>query len=151
VEQKANANFYIGKISLDKKDYDNARASFNKVIRAQESSEIAAESRYHIAYIYYLERDLNTALDICQRANRESAQHQYWLAKTIILMSDIYAEKGDLLSARTLLEALLEKYKGDQEIIDTAKAKKAQLDKLSNESSRLNTKPVEKIEFDSGN
>lgn len=149
-EQKANASFYIGKISLDRKDFDSAREAFNKVIKNVDN-ELAAESRYHIAYIYYLERDLNTALDICERANRESSQHPYWVAKSVILMSDIYVEKGDLMTARAILEGLLSKYKGDEELINIAKTKKAQLDKQLDARSRLDSGNNNTLELDEDN
>ena len=149
--QKALANLYIGKIAMDKKDFDTAREAFNKVIK-DVNDESAAESRYNIAYIYYLERDLNTALSICERANRESAGYDYWIAKSVILMSDIYAEKGDLLSAKSILEALLDRYKGDPELIQIARTKKEQLDRQLQSNSRLDAgRPDNSLELDEGN
>jgi TolA-binding protein len=149
-EQKANANFYLAKIAMDKKDYDSAREAFNKVIKAVDN-ELAAESRYQIAYIYYLERDLNTALAICERAGQESSAYQYWVAKSVILISDIYVEKGDLVSARAYLEGLLAKYKGDEELINIAKQKKAQLDKQMDANSRLDSGSKPTLEFEDDN
>lgn len=136
VDQQALANLYIGKISSDKKDFDKALQAFQKVNK-QVNNENAAEARYRIAYIYYVQRDLDKALEICERANRESASYPYWVAKSVILMADIYTERNDLLSAKTILEAVIENYKGDEELLRIAKAKKEQIDAILEKNSRL--------------
>ncbi|MCB0661586.1 MAG: tetratricopeptide repeat protein [Saprospiraceae bacterium] len=151
VEQQALANLFIGKISSDKKNFDEALKAFEKV-KSQVDNEYAAEARYQIAYIYYVQRELDKSLEICERANRESAGHPYWVAKSVILMADIYTERNDLLSAKTILEAVIENYKGDEELIRIAKAKKEQIDALLEKNSRLETaSPNGIIEMDEGN
>ena len=136
-DQVATANFYIGKIAFDRKEYDNALSAFNQVTRLSDNEQ-TAEARYLIAYTYYLRRDLNMAQQLCINANKESSAYPYWVAKSVILLSDILVEKGDLLNARAALEALLENYDGDAELVQTAKNKLDQLNKQLEKSSRLN-------------
>jgi len=146
--QVATANFYYGKISFDRKDYANALSAFNQVITLSDNEQ-TAEARYLVAYIYYLQRDLDKAEEITINANRESSSYPYWVAKSVILLSDIFAEKGDLLNAQAVLEALLENYDGDSDLVQTARDKLQQLNRRINADSRIDNSTDEF--FDNGN
>lgn len=138
--QIATANFYLGKMAFDQRDYDNALSAFDEVIRLSDNEQ-TAEARYLKAYIFYLQRNLEKAQEICINANRESSGYPYWVAKSVILLSDILQEKGDLYNARAALEALLENYQGDQELTNEAQQKLDTINRLINRSSRLDTSP----------
>ena len=135
-QQRATAKFYIGKIAFDRQDYDNALASFEEVI-ANSDNEQTAEARYLKAYVYYLRRDLETAQTLLINANKESSAYPYWVAKSVILLSDVLAEKGDLYNARAALEALLENYNDDQELVNIAQTKLNTINSQINQASRL--------------
>ena len=126
-EQQASANFYLGKIAFDQKDYDRALAAFNQTVRTSDNEQ-TAEARYLVATIYYLRRDYDVAEKLCANASKESGNYEVWVAKSTILQADIYADKGDFFNARAALEAVLEIYTSDKEIVATAKSKLAQLD-----------------------
>ena len=99
-----------------------------------------------------MRRDLETAQNLCINANKESSGYPYWVAKSVILLSDVLAEKGDLYNARAALEALLENYNEDQELVNIAQNKLAQINAQISRSSRLNSNPDSKtLEFDNGN
>ncbi|RMG79936.1 MAG: hypothetical protein D6714_15510, partial [Bacteroidetes bacterium] len=136
-EQVATAYFYLGKVAFDEKDYNTALNAFRKVVK-QSDNEQTAEARYLIANIHYLNRDLETAKDMLINSNKESSSYPYWVAKSIILLSDIFAEQGDLFNAKAALEALIENYDGDADLVNTAKAKLKKLEEQSASSSRLN-------------
>ncbi|MCB0597330.1 MAG: tetratricopeptide repeat protein [Lewinellaceae bacterium] len=149
--QVSTAQFYLGKMAFDQGDYNNALTAFNEVIRLSDNEQ-AAEARYLKAYIYYLRRDLETAQQICMNANKESSGYPYWVAKSVILLSDILQEKGDLYNARAALEALLENYKGDQELISEAQRKLQAINLRINQSSRLKSGgDPNTLEMDDGN
>ncbi len=139
-EQKAVANFYIGKIAYDKEDFDAALPALNEVTKNTDD-ETAAEARYLIAHIYYLRRDLDIAQQLCMNANQESSEYPYWVAKSVILLADVLAEKGDLFNAQAALEGLIEFYEEDQELIDIAKAKLKKLQDQEAAGSRLINEP----------
>lgn len=134
--QIATANFYLGKVAYDRKDYDNAMTAFNRVIQNSDNEQ-TAEARYLTAYIYYLKRNLEKAQEITINANKESSAYPYWVAKSVILLSDILVEKGDLYNARAALEALLENYHEDQELVKQAQTKLNQLNQQIKSGSRL--------------
>ncbi|MEM9888357.1 MAG: tetratricopeptide repeat protein, partial [Bacteroidota bacterium] len=147
--QIATANFYYGKISFDRKDYNNALSAFNQVI-ALSDNEQTAEARYLVAYIYYLQRDLDQAEEITINANRESSSYPYWVAKSVILLSDILAEKGDLLNAQAVLEALLENYDDDADLVQSARDKLQQLNRRINSESRIEDNTTDSFFEDDG-
>jgi len=141
-EQKANANFYIGKIAFDRKDYDKAIAAFNQVIRNSDT-ELTAEARYLMAYIYYDRRELDTAKQICINANKESSSYPVWVAKSILLLADILTEQNDLFNARAALEAIIENFTQDPTIVQQAKEKLIKVNAAIDKDSRLSTDPAD--------
>ncbi len=139
-EQKSAAYFYLGKHAFDTKNYDQALESFNQVAKMS-NNEQTAEARYLIAYIYYARRELEVAQQLTLNANKESANYPYWVAKSVILLADILAEKGDYFNAQAALEGLIENYTEDQELVNIAKAKLEKLKSQQAASSRLRADP----------
>lgn len=133
-DQVAAANFYLGKVAYDRKDYDNALSAFSQVKRLS-NNELTAEARYLEANILYLRRDLDSAISLLKEASRASSSYPYWVASGIILLADVYAEKGDLFRAKTTLEALLANYDDDQELVRRAQEK---LDRVKAQESATN-------------
>ncbi|MEZ4954880.1 MAG: tetratricopeptide repeat protein [Saprospiraceae bacterium] len=137
--QKATAEFYLGKIAFDKKDYPSAMTSFNKVL-ALSDNEQTAEARYLIAQIHYFNRDLDKAKKRCLDNNNESSGYPYWVGKSLLLLSDVFAEQGDTFSAKTVLEALIQNYENQtDEIVPTARKKLETLNKQEAGKSRIDT------------
>lgn len=136
-EQVAQANFYLGKIAFDRKELDAAMQSFNKVLQNSDNEQ-TAEARYLIAEIHYQKRDLEKAKKRCMDNNNDNSNFPYWVGKSLLLLSDVFAEQDDIFSAKTVLEALIENYEEKtDEIIPTAKKKLEALNKASSGSNRL--------------
>ncbi|MCC6723304.1 MAG: tetratricopeptide repeat protein [Saprospiraceae bacterium] len=136
-EQVAQANFYIGKIAFDRKEWDGAMQAFNKVLQNSDN-ELTAEARYLIAEIHYQKRDLEKAKKRCLDNNNDNSNYPYWVGKSLLLLSDVFAEQDDLFSAKTVLEALIENYDDKtDDIIPTAKKKLDALNKASSGSNRI--------------
>lgn len=147
--QRATANFYVGKIAFDRNDYNAALTALNETIRLSDNEQ-TAEARYLRAFIYYQRRDLNTAKDLTLAANRESSGYPYWVAKCVILLSDIFVEQGDLYNGRAALEALLENYKDDATLIAEARQKLSRVNNMINQGSRLDTSDPNRLQFEGG-
>jgi tetratricopeptide (TPR) repeat protein len=137
-DQKATAHYYKGKLAYDQRDYDQAIREFTLVPTLTES-EMSAESKYLIAEIYYKKRDLERAKELSLNSYKESAGYPVWVAKSVILLADIFAEQGDLFNAEAVLEGLIENFDDDPEIVATAKAKLERLREQSTRNSRLDT------------
>jgi len=139
-DQKTTANFYLGKIAYDRNDYANAMTAFDQVI-ANSDDEQTAEARYLRTNIVYLQRDLPRAREMALTANRESSGYPYWVAKTVILLSDILKDQGEIYNARAALEALLENYTADQAIVTEAREKLVLVQNEIDRQSRINNQP----------
>ncbi|MFQ5446824.1 MAG: tetratricopeptide repeat protein [Saprospiraceae bacterium] len=138
-EQVATAEFYLGKIAFDKEDYPLAMQSFRQVIQHSDNEQ-TAEARYLVARIHYQNRDLNKAKQQCLDNNNENSGYPYWVGKSLLLLSDVFAEQGDLFSAKTVLEALIENYETqDDDILPIARQKLDKLNRQAAGSSRLET------------
>ncbi|MFK7770523.1 MAG: tetratricopeptide repeat protein [Saprospiraceae bacterium] len=149
-DQIAAANFYLGKMAFDKKDYDRAVASFNKVV-TNSNNENTAEARYSIAYVYYVRRDLDVAENAAMNAIRENSSYQIWVAKSGLLLADIYVEQSNYFDARALLEGMISSYEGEAEVKDQvaeAKQKLAALNAKENRNNSLTNPDSDILELD---
>jgi tetratricopeptide (TPR) repeat protein len=122
-EQLAMANFYIAKAAYDKSDYTRAYPALEKVTQSSQS-EIMAEAYHLMCQIKYRQRQFGEAEELISTANQASAGYDDWIARNLILLSDVYADQGDKNSAVAALEAVLENYNGNnQQIITEARTK----------------------------
>ncbi len=135
-EEKASAYYYLGKTHYKNNDTEQAIAAFEKVASMSNNSQ-AAESRYLIAEAYFKAGQYKSAENQCNITNEASGNYPFWVAKSIILLSDIYVKRNDLLNARAALEAVIENFKDDEGIINTANAKLKQLEGIEAEQSRV--------------
>ncbi len=136
-EQLATANFFIGKQAYDKQDYNSALNAFQKVIQLS-NTEQSAEARYLIASIYFQKRELDTAQEMCLKANKESGEFPYWTARSVILLADVLTEKGDLYNARAVLEGFLDNYDEDKTLVEQARKRLDDVTRKIDSSSILN-------------
>lgn len=123
-EQLAVANFYTGKMAYDKGDFTRAYSALESVTE-NSTSAIMPEAYHLIAQILYRQKKYADAEDlITNRANKASAGYDDWIARNLILLSDVYVEQGDKNSASAALEAVLENYNGnDATILNLARQK----------------------------
>lgn len=146
----ATAEFYLGKLAYDQRNFETALRAFQKVDRLSDDEQ-AAEARYLMADIYYQQRELNKAQEICINANRKSSAYPYWVAKSVLLLADIFAEKGDLYNARAALEALLENYDDDREIVQSAQARLRQINQQIESQSIIDNSDNGMLDLNEGN
>ena len=151
--QRLIANFYIGKIAYDRRDYRTALPALNQVI-ANSDDERTAEARYLRANIAYLNNELTKAVDLALEANRESSGYPYWVAKTVLVLSDALKDQGgdNLYNSEAALEALLDNYDGDAGIVAEAQQRLTVVRNLIAAGSRINNTPVDpnRFEIDNG-
>ncbi|GHT12434.1 hypothetical protein FACS189426_15810 [Bacteroidia bacterium] len=69
-----------------------------------------AEAKYLLAQYYFDNKQANKAKDLVQDYIKQGTPHAYWLARSFILMSDIYASEGDKLQSKQYLESLQNNY-----------------------------------------
>ena len=90
-----------------------------------------AEAKYLLAQSYYEQNQLDDAEAEVMSFTQMNTQQQYWLARALILLSDINLRRGENFQARQYLLALQQNYvlRGD-DIQQIVSARLAALDKL---------------------
>lgn len=148
-DQVATANYYMGKTAYDQGNYPQANTYLRNVTQ-QTQSEMMAESWHLLAQIMYKQRRYSEAEQLVTDANKASAGYNDWIARNLILLSDVYADSGDKNSAQAALEAVLENYKGnDPTILATAREKYNALS-TGKPAPPPGSKGVELLELDEG-
>ena len=126
-EDKFKTGLFAGKAYLDKGDTTAAVKEFNYTV-ANTKTVAAAEAKYNIAEVENRKRNykasLNTATELTQKLDR----YDYWVAKALILMADDYVGLKNTYQAKATLQSIIDGYKGNDDIVPTAKAK---LEKLN--------------------
>jgi TolA-binding protein len=122
-EQLAIANFYSGKMAYDKGEFTKAYPALQSVTE-NSTSALMAESYHYLTQILYKQRKYADAEEMISEANKASAGYDDWIARNLIVLSDVYADQGDKISAQAALESVLENYSGDDKTIkETARQK----------------------------
>ncbi len=105
---------------------DSAFDEFARVSSNLKTEE-GAEAKYRMVRIYYDSDQLDKAEDEVFDFAERNTSHQYWLAKSFIVLADIYAQRDDFFQAKATLQSVIDGYaSADDGIIDEA------LEKMSN-------------------
>ncbi len=149
-EEKALAHYYRAKVAMDNADNNKALNSFNQVLRNIKAGELAAEARYQIAKIYFLQEEYEISKGICFNSHKESAGQKYWISKSAILLAKILEVQNDFVNSKATLEAIIES--GNQlapEIVEEARLQLGELNKKINSSSKIdNSSENEDLEME---
>lgn len=135
-QQKAIAAFYAGKLAFQDEDFNNALPYLNQVTELSEA-EIAAEASWMIAQIDYQKRNLQAAMDRCSENISNYSKYRTWIARSVILLSDIYAEQGDILMAENMLNQVIQNFKEDPAILEEAEDKLRRYQEAASQQSKL--------------
>ena len=139
-ETKAEALYGRAKAYIALKQWTKAQPDL-KTLSAEVRTAQGAEAKYLLAQSYFEQKDYEKAEAEVMSFTQMNTQQQYWLARALILLSDINRERGELFQARQYLLVLQQNYmiKGD-DIPSLIEARLSALDALEN--------PIEKEEND---
>lgn len=121
-EERTSAHYYLAKNYIKTGDTESAVASLTFVDQNASNNQ-AAESRYLLAEISFNNKNYDQAEVQCNYANEKNGNYPYWIARSLILMSDIYYSREDLLNARAAIEAVIENFTEDNSIVIMANEK----------------------------
>ncbi len=132
-EEKAReARFMLARSYQEEKDWNRALDEYHKVAKEVSSVE-GAESKYRIIEILVQTNKLKEAEDEVFDFVAKNTPHQYWMAKSFILLSDIYVDRKDDFQAIHTLQSVIDNYESkDDGIIDLATQKKKTLEAKTN-------------------
>ncbi len=139
-EDKFRSSLYAGKAYLLKADTTAGLKELNDVVNGTKTIA-AAEAKYNIANVEFHKRNYKAAQKTCFDLINKLSNYDYWVAKTYILLADTYVGLHDTFQAKATLQSVIDGYKGDDDILPSAKAK---LDALSpaTEVKKDDTKPT---------
>ncbi|MBR1922598.1 MAG: tetratricopeptide repeat protein [Paludibacteraceae bacterium] len=100
-----------------------------------------AEAAYLLADCYFRLGALDSAESEIMAFASQKTQHRYWLAKSMILLSDINVQRGDLFQAKQYLLSLQNNYKTQDDIQPTITERLAQIEQM--ESPEVNPETEE--------
>ena len=145
-DYSALAHYYMASMAYVQKNYEKALGSFNAVIRIN-SADLAAEARYRIASVYEEQGEHELAAKLAEEAARANVGYPEWVAKSLLLLSKIQFQSGDLLNARAILEAIIENFQGNEEIIAEANEQLIIVKKEEERVSRIKPQSGETLEL----
>jgi hypothetical protein len=87
------------------------------------------------------------AAKLSEEAARANVGYPFWVAKSLILLSDIQFNAGDLLNARAVMEAITENFQGDDVIMKEAAAKLERIKQEEENQSRIKPEGGDTLEL----
>jgi TolA-binding protein len=125
-EDKFRTGLYGGLAYLQKGDTTSAIKDFDYTV-ANTKTVAAAEAKYNIAKIEYEKGRYKASQKTCFELVKDLPGYDYWVTKTFILLADDYVGLKDTFQAKATLQSVIDNYKGDDDILPTAKQKLEQL------------------------
>jgi TolA-binding protein len=117
------AIFMSAKAHYSLNQYDEALKEFMRISN-ETSSVQGAESKFRVAEILDRKGQKADAEKVINEFIDKNTPHQYWMARTFILLSDISIRQGDTIQARATLSGLKDNYPVNSDgIIDEVKSK----------------------------
>ncbi len=146
-EQERKTRYAKGKALMANDRQMLALEEFKKASAEVKSAE-GAESKYLMAEIYYQRKDLDNAEKVISGFADMTTPHQYWMAKSFLLWSDIFRDKGDQFQAIQTLQSLIDYYeKTDDGIVEEAKARKKVLTEKQSSQKKAGEDTDDEIEI----
>lgn len=109
------AIYYRAKAYLNERAEKNAMADL-KTLAKDTRNIYGAEAKYLVAQNLYETKDYNAAEKEALNYIEQSTPHAYWLARTFILLSDVYIAMNKKLDARQYLLSLQQNYHANDDI-----------------------------------
>lgn len=107
-----------------------------------------AEARYQIANILFATKKYDESEKEIMEFAKQNTPHQFWLAKSFILLADIYIVKDDSFQAKATLQSIIDGYSiTDDGIVDQANSKLLEIIKAEKEKLNIKEKDIE-LHFD---
>jgi TolA-binding protein len=104
-DDKAIANLVLGKSLQVNNQCPDAIKAF-KEVSATNKSEWGAEARFETANCYYMLNQLPTAEKAALEVIKVTGSYDYWVAKSYILLGDIYLAEGDYFNAKATYKSV---------------------------------------------
>lgn len=112
-EHGTEAEFYLGKVAFEEKDYEQAAKFFKKTAEIT-TTIIGSEAKYRVAEISFIKGDYQQSMNECKAMVEQKPTHEYWRVKGFILLADNYHKLGNIFQAKATLQSIIDNYKGEE-------------------------------------
>ncbi len=141
LKREANYKLAISYVKTEK--YDQALPVLEN-LAADTKSQEGAEAKFLIAEILFRENKLAESENEIMDFISKNTPHQYWLAKSFILLADIYLQNGDEFQAKHTLKSIVENYPEKEDgILDIANEKLYRLEEKERRQQQEENKGME--------
>ncbi|MGQ7869466.1 tetratricopeptide repeat protein [Sunxiuqinia sp. sy24] len=139
---KREAQYKLAKSYYQTKQLDEALPVLGNLAEDTKSEE-GAEAKYLLTEILVAKNKLPEAEEQVMDFISKNTPHQFWLAKSFILLSDIYLSQGDRFQARHTIKSIIENYpETDDGIVETAQSKLQHLGNLDAQEEQEGKSPM---------
>jgi TolA-binding protein len=114
-DMMTEARFYRAKAYLAMNQAESAIPDL-KTISAETRTIFGAESKYLLASVYFQQGKLAESENEIMDFAKKNTPHQFWLARSFVLLADIYIQKGNDFQAKQYLLSLQRNYTAQDEI-----------------------------------
>ncbi|MCF8331919.1 MAG: tetratricopeptide repeat protein [Bacteroidales bacterium] len=102
----------IGKSSLKLDSTSTALKAF-QYLTEELQNEMAVEAKYLMAETEYEQGNIKKSEDLLFEIINQVPSYDYWIAKSFILIADLYTQKGNIVQAKATLRSIIDNYKLD--------------------------------------
>ncbi len=128
-QDEMQARFMKGKALYQTKNTEQALPYLQEAAKDTQTEE-GAESKYLVAQIYSDQKKNELAEKEILDFIKKGTSFQYWMARSFILLADIYQQRGELFQAKETINSLMENYSvKDDGIYEEATQKKASIER----------------------
>lgn len=109
---------------LSRRGNADAAQKIYKTLSANVKTPEGAESAYRVIEATFRSGDAARAEKLVLEFSDKETPHAFWLAKSFLVLGDIYVQKGDMFQARATYQSIVDGYTpGDDGIVAEAKEK----------------------------
>ena len=123
------ALYVRAKCFIDKGDTESAVNDLKKMASDTRSKQ-GAEAKYLLAQYYFDTKNYDACEKEIQDYIEQSTPHAYWLARSFILIADLYTEQERLIEGKQYLLSLQNNYSGTDDIETLIKERLNRIEKL---------------------
>ena len=139
------AHFAKGRLAFAENDYVTAFAELRKSGMSVSKKE-GAESEYMKAVILFSESKFEDTEAMILAFASKGTPHQYWLAKSFILLGDVYTKRDDLFQAKATYQSILEGYTvSDDGVISEAQKKIDEIEMMAAEQAEAQQAEIQSL------
>ena len=96
---------------------DNAIDDLDRLAEDTRTKE-GAEAKYLVAQLLFDEQSYDYCEDEINEFIEMSTPHTYWMARSFILLADLYSAQGKAMEAKQYLLSLQNNYEGEDDIAE---------------------------------